>query len=48
MQGVNLHGVIVIVLGLHMGRRMKTYYGAAWGEYFGWKLFFFKHKRNLF
>ena len=32
MQGVNLYAVIVVVLGLQMGHRIKLYYAAAWGK----------------
>ena len=32
VQGVNLYGLIVTVLGLRMDRRLKLYYLGAWGE----------------
>ena len=32
VQGINLHGLIVIVLGLQMERRLKLYYVGGWGK----------------
>ena len=34
VQGINLHAVIVVVLGLDLEKRLKVYYSAAWGEQF--------------
>lgn len=32
VMAVNLHGVVVIVIGLDMTRRLRAYYSLAWGE----------------
>ncbi len=32
VQGINLHAIVVVILGLDMDRRKRLYYLGAWGE----------------